>query len=73
MHNFDDDDFQAEQDMRTVLNAKEIEQDPGRMIAAKNFAISEAQRFKQIADEIPDPEKKGFDGAVKNSKMNRNA
>ena len=60
-------------DMHTVLNAQEVEKSPGRMQAAKSFAINEAERFTQLAKRIPDQENKEFNGSVKKSRMNPNA
>ena len=68
-----DQDFQAEMDMRAVIKAEDIKKNPSRMIAVKNFALSEVERFERIADIFPKTEKKGFNGAVKNSRMNKNA
>ena len=65
--------FHAEMDMRTILESQEIEKSSSRMAAAKNFALAESDRFRQLANKIPNQEKKRFNGTVKNSRMKPNA
>ena len=64
-----DTEWQAQSDLNTMVEAKEVQKDPGRMAAAKSFAERQAEKFQQLGAEIPSPPKKSFNGAVSGSRM----
>lgn len=62
------DNFQAEDDLRALIQAKEIETDDGRMRRAKTFAAEKQEHFARLAADLPG--RGGFmNNAVKGSKM----
>ena len=61
------DDFEAQHDLDTLVRAKEIEADEGRLRRAKNHALEQQDHFRRLAADLPG---KGFtNGAVKGSGM----
>lgn len=65
-----DEDLDAGFDAETLVRAREIEKDAGRMQRAKDFAGRQQDHFKQLAESIPGKPKRAFNGTVKNSRMN---
>lgn len=59
----------AEFDLDTLVRAKEIEKDPGRMTRAREHALAQQERFGELAKNLPGTRKGGFNGAAKGSKM----
>jgi len=66
-----DDDFQAQEDAFTLLRAKEIEKDNSRIMAAKNFAEQQKDKFDQMTKDLPSPKTKPMNNSVRGSKMER--
>ena len=63
-------DFEAEQDLDTLVRAEKIRKDTGRVDRAKAFANKRADQLREMADGLPKTEKKTrFNGAVQGSKM----
>ena len=62
-------DYQAQEDAFTLLKAQEIEKDNGRIAAAKSFAIDVAEKFKQMARDLPSIRGKVVNNSVANSRM----
>ncbi len=62
------DDFEAEDDLRTLMRAKEIEASDGRMNRAKAHALEKQEHFRRIASDLPG--RSSFtNNAVRGSKM----
>ncbi len=61
--------FDAGFDLDTLVRAKEIEKDVGRMARAKDHAVQQKERFAGIARDLPGKKPGGFNGAVRDSKM----
>lgn len=62
------DDFEAESDLHTLVRAKEIQKDQGRMSRAKSFASAKQDQFRKLAEDIPG--KASFrNNTVRGSKM----
>lgn len=61
--------FEAEFDLDTLVRAKEIEKDPGRMERAKQHALRQKERFAELAKSLPGTKRGGMNGAVRGSKM----
>ena len=68
MPSMTNDNFEAQFDLDTLVRAKEIEKDPGRMARAREHALRQQERFADLASKIPGTKKGGFNGATK-SKM----
>ncbi len=64
-----DSDYQAQEDAFTLLRAKEIEEDAGRVSAAKSFAVDKSEQFAQMARDMPSAKVKAVNNSVANSKM----
>lgn len=64
-----DNDFDASFDLDTLVRAKEIEKDPGRMMRAREHALQQQERFSEMAKNLPGTKKGGFNGSVRGSKM----
>lgn len=63
------DDFEAQFDLDTLVRAKEIEKDPGRMARAREHALAQQERFRELSKNLPGTKKGGFNGAARGSKM----
>ncbi|MCH8914187.1 MAG: hypothetical protein IIA33_11545 [Planctomycetes bacterium] len=63
--------YEAEDDLRTIIQARKIEADSGRMARAKNVATRKKDEFSLIEKEFPATTPRGFNGAVRDSKMKR--
>ncbi len=62
-HVMTDKDFQAQMDMETLIRAKEIQEVPGRVSAAKRFAEEKAEEMREAAGKIESPKPRPFNGA----------
>ena len=62
-------DFEAQEDAFTLVKAKEIQKSAGRVNAARSFAESQAEKFEQMAKDLPKVERKPMNNSVRNSKM----
>lgn len=63
------DDFEAQDDAFTLIRAKEIEKDQGRVGRARVFAEKKRDQFGQMLDELPKIPIKAKNNSVKNSRM----
>lgn len=54
-----DEDWQIENDLRTLMEAERIEKDPKRLKAAKDLARKKAQDIKSLLDESEKDEQGG--------------
>ena len=63
------DEFEAQFDLETLVRAKEIEKDIGRMDRARRFAEKKRDEFRDVANDFPSKPKRRFNGEVRNSKM----
>ena len=60
--------FEAEDDLRTLTRAKEIEASEGRLMRAKRHALEKQEEFRRLAADLPG--KSSFtNNAVRGSKM----
>ena len=65
-------DYEAQYDAETLIRAKEIQRDQGRVLAAQAYAEEQRDAMARIASDIAGSiQKPGFDGAVRGSKMKR--
>lgn len=71
LHPMSEGDFKVEADLEAPARAQEIEKDPARLATAKRFAETRKEEFARIADSLPGRPARRFNGAVKNSKMER--
>lgn len=55
----EDDDWQAQCDLRTLIDAKDIKGDPERMAAARQYAQDQARKMAQFSED-EDPLEKGY-------------
>ena len=63
-------DFEAQYDAETLIRAKEIQKDHGRVRAAQAYAEDQRDTMARIASDIAGSVQKGrFSGAVRGSKM----
>lgn len=62
-------DFDAEFDLDTLVRAKEIEKDSGRMARAREHALRQQERFGELAKNLPGTKQGGINGAARGSKM----
>lgn len=65
------DEFEAESDAFTLIRAKEIEADAGRIMAARNFAEQQKEKFEQMGRDLPEIKKRPMNNSVRNSKMEK--
>ena len=63
-------DYEAQYDVETLLRAKKIQNDHGRVRAAQAYAEEQRDAMARIASDIAGSVQKGrFNGAVRGSKM----
>ena len=59
-----EDDFQAEMDLRSLKEAKDINDDPSRLDRARGFATRKAEELTKIVSDLPKPKQRSrFSGA----------
>lgn len=63
------DEFDAGYDLDTLVRAKEIEKDAGRMARVKEHAAQQQERFAALTRSLPGKKPGGFNGAIRDSKM----
>ena len=63
-------DFEAEDDLRTLVRAQEIEDDPSRVMRARKFAAQKEEEFSKLAANLPGRRPRGFNGSVRKTGMN---
>ena len=63
------DNFQSSEDAFTLVRAKEIEEDSGRVNRARSFLQSEGDKFKEMASMLPTANLKTVNNGVRDSKM----
>ncbi len=62
-----DDDFQAEMDLQSLIQAEDIQKDSARMSRARTFAEQRAEKASGAVGKIfGERERRPFNGAVKN-------
>lgn len=62
-------DYQAENDLGTIMRAEEIRRDPARLNRAKQYAERKRDEMDRMAKEFPKVGTKMFNGAMRGSKM----
>ena len=62
-------DFEAQMDLETLAQAKEIEKDPSRVDRAKRFAEKKSEEYGQLSKSLPGKPARRFNGAGRDSKM----
>ncbi len=62
-HVMTDQEFQAQMDMETLIRAKEIQAEPGRVQAAKRFAEDKADEMRAVSEKIAPTKPRPFAGA----------
>ena len=63
------DEFDAQYDLDTLVRAKEIEKDAGRIARAREHAVEQKERFAGMVRDLPGMKPSGFNGATRDSKM----
>lgn len=61
--------FEAEADMRTLMESDRIKTDSRRMNRAKDFAMSKRERLTEFIDSVQEKRTNRINGAVQNSKL----
>lgn len=61
--------FEAEGDMRVLMESDRIKADSRRMNRAKDFAMSKRERLTEFIDTVQEKRTNRINGAVQNSKL----
>ena len=60
-----DKDFEAQNDLDTLLSAEKIQADASKMARVQTFIESQTEQFRELKSKFPE-QRLGFNGAVKN-------